>query len=241
MIGIEMVVAAALAGPSTGTVGPQLVQTPTEQEVTRCIAEESRRDQLAVRRQGVRTRSDDELRSFCQADVAARFDARILGRPMPRSEPIPYAGPYGRDAPGGRLAIDGPWWMVGPEVQAQNRFMYFVSGSDIRREGDVATGWLTVYFERSLPNGATNKASRIRVNCRTGQWASEREALRDDSLRLVGEEPATGAWRPAVTNPNAPIVKLAGSICRGESAGARLADERGPPQVARDWFTQNPR
>lgn len=237
VIGVELAVAAAMTLPGHGLEPPQVVQTPTEQEVTRCIAEERRRDQLALRRQGVRTRSDDELRSFCQADVAARFDARILGRPMPRSEPIPY----GAGATGGRLAIEGPWWMVGPEVQPQNRFMYFVSGSDIRREGDVATGWLTVYFERPLPNGATNKASRIRINCRTGQWASEREALRDADLRLVGEEPVDGAWRPAVTNPNAPIVKLAGSVCRGESAGARLTDDRGPPQVARDWFRQNPR
>lgn len=237
MIGIEVAVAAAMAftGPAAGA--PQLVQTPTQQEIARCVEEERRRDQLALRRQGVRTRSDGELNSFCQADVAARFDARVLGRPMPPSEPIPYAS----RGSGGRLAIDGPWWMVGPEVQPQNRFMYFVSGSDIRREGDVATGWLTVYFERPLPNGATNKASRIRVNCRTGQWASEREALRDSDLGLVGEEPANGAWRPAVTNPNAPIVKLAGSICRGESAGARLTDDRGPPQIARDWFAQNPR
>lgn len=237
MIGIVLMAAAAMAGAGHGAEPPQVVQTPTEQEVARCIEEERRRDQLALRRQGVRTRGDHELRSFCQADVAARFDARILGRPMPRSEPIPrISGRVGQP-----LSISGPFWMVGTEVQSQNRFMYFVAGSDIRREGDVATGWLLVYFEHPLASGATNKASRIRVNCRTGEWASDREALRDNSLRLVGEEHADGRWRPAVVNPNAPIVKLGGSICRGESAGARLADSRAPLNEAREWFAYHPR
>jgi len=236
MIGVELAAAVAMVTGS-GTEAPQLVPTPTEQEVARCIGEERRRDQLALRRQGVRARADHELRSFCQADVAARFDARVLGRPMPPSQPVPYAS----RAPQGRLSVAGPWWMVGTEVQPQNRFLYFVSGSDIRRQGDVATGWLTVYFEHSLDNGASNKASRIRVNCRTGQWASEREALRDNDLWLVGEEPADGRWRPAVTNPNAPIVKLGDWICRGESAGTRLPAERPPPWIAREWFEQNPR
>ncbi|WP_396592881.1 hypothetical protein [Brevundimonas sp. R86498] len=238
MIGTVLAAVIGLTGPAPA--GSQIAVTPTEREILDCIEEERRRDQLALRRQGVRTRAEHELRSFCQADVAARFDARILGRPMPRSAPIPYAStPYG-PAAGSRMEISGPWWMVGPEVQPDNRYLYFVSGSDIRRDGDVATGWLVVYFEQPLRNGAISKASRIRVNCRTGQWAAEREVLRDDTLRLVGEEPANGAWRPAVTAPNSPIARLGGSICRGEIAGAPLPD-RGPPDVARDWFRQNPR
>lgn len=235
LAGLAAAWAMGLAAPGAEAI--QVAVTPTEQEVLRCIDEERRRDQLALRRQGLRTRGEHELRDFCQADVAARFDARILGRPMPPSAPILPA----RRGYAGRLEIGGPWWLVGPEVQPQTRFLYFASGSDIRREGDVATGWLTVYFEHTLANGASNKASRIRVNCRTGEWASEREVLRDDALRIVGEQRADGAWRPAVTNAGSPIARLGGSICRGEAPGSPLPDELGPPEIAGDWFARNPR
>lgn len=234
----------AAAAVSVATAAsPQVAVTPTEQEVLNCIAEERQRDRLALRRQGVRTRDESELRAFCQADVAARFDARILGRPMPPRTAIPYGGAGDfRPAPQReRFSVSGPWWMVGAETQPQTRYLYFVSGADIERNGDIGEGWLAVYFEHGLNNGATNKLSRVRVDCRTGEWADEQALLRDRDLWIVGEQVVSDAWNPPVTAPNSPIARLIGTVCRGEEAGTPVSDERGPPYVAEMWFRNNPR
>ena len=85
----------AIAGLAALTMGSgatqsQIVKLPSEQAVDRCVAEEKHRDALALRRFGQRTRSDAEVRQFCQADEARRYTDRMLGRPaQPGPSPIP--------------------------------------------------------------------------------------------------------------------------------------------------------
>ena len=82
----------------------------------------------------------------------------------------------------------------------------------------------TYVLASGLNNGATNKLSRVRVDCRTGEWADEQALLRDRDLWIVGEQVVSDAWNPPVTAPNSPIARLIGV----PAADIRLLREKPP-------------
>ena len=139
------------------------------------------------------------------------------------------------------MSIQGAWRSVGTEVQADNRYIYFIDTALIRREGEVASGWLLSFYERSYPDGATSTAYRVRVDCRTGRWAYQLVAIRDGTRRVLRQQAPSRDWQPATTNPGAPLTHLRRSVCAGETPGWEVPPDRPPGEVAREWFAQNPR
>jgi hypothetical protein len=245
---VVVIVAAAAAELTASPASGQPVQTPTQQQEARCVAEEQQRDRLALRRFGQRTREAREIRELCRAEVARRFDDRVLGRPsVPGPPPVGFptpqfpAGNASQFPVGTRLAIGGTWHHVGVDTQADNRFAYFIDTNLIER-GPVAEGWLVSVFERTYPNGAASTAFRVRVECATGRWAYRYHGDRDAALRVVRVYPVSNGWKSRVANPNAPIERLRATLCEGASPGDPLpASHSLPADWARAWFAANPR
>lgn len=238
---IGLIAAAAVAAFASAPASAQLVQTPTQQEEARCFAEERQADRVALRRHGQRTRDDRELRDFCRAEVARRFDDRVLGR-APAARPRP---PRFRDgitgAVGTQLGIHGRWHFVGTDTQAGDRYAYFIE-SELMERGSVASGWLVSVYEHSSPNGATSTAYRVQFECASLRWAYQYSAVRDAGNVVLSTPTPDSGWRPPVTDPGSPIARLGAALCRGASPGTPLPPGLAlPAQSARAWFAANPR
>jgi hypothetical protein len=229
----------------------------TADEENRCVAEEKHRDQLALRRLGQRTRDEQAIRDQCKAEVARRFDDRVLGRaPQPGPPPVGFpsfgalfgpsspALPVGNTstgAPGTTLVIQGSWHHVGVEIGGDNRYAYFIESTTAER-GAVGAAWLTSVYERGYPDGAASTAYRVRVNCASGRWAYQYEGIRDAGFRVLRANAPDGAWRAPVANPNAPIARVRSFVCANADPGVALpADAPAPGEWARRWFAANPR
>jgi hypothetical protein len=253
--GIATVTVLLLGG--AGTAHAQ-VRTPTQQEEDRCFTEEKHRDQLALRRFGQRTRSDETIREGCRAEVANAFDDRILGRPpMPGLAPIgiplpAFGSPFGpasgtapvgmsTGAVGTWLVIAGSWHHVGVETQPANRNAYFIDTNLLER-GPIGAAWLTAVYERPYPDGAASTAYRVRVDCATGRWAYQYTGIRDAGFRVLRAPAPDASWRSPVTAPASPIARVRSLLCDNGDPGTPLgAAMPAPADWARAWFASNPR
>lgn len=239
---------------STAALAATLVASPaaaqfsvetTQQQVERCVREEKQRDQLALRRHGQRTRENRIIEDQCKAEVARRFDDRILGRTPPPGPP-PIAPAYGREAadwtaPGSALVIEGSWHFAGAETKPDNRFLYFIDANHAER-GRTGEAWLTSVYERPYRDGATSTAYRVRVDCEGGQWRYRQVAIRDAGFRVLRNEPVQSGWQSARLAPESPIAKVRAMLCEDASPGEPLpASMPAPAEWSRRWFAQNPR
>lgn len=247
---LVLVFIAAASLFAAAPVPAQVVMTPHEREVARCVSEEKHRDRLALQRYGQRTRDDATIADFCRADVARRFDDRVLGRaPQPGLPPIipPVArdvwAPQGSDwgSSGNRLVIQGSWHHVGIETTADNRFAYFIE-TKTAEHGAVAEAWLVSVYERRYPDGAASTAYRVRVDCAAGQWRYRYVAIRDAGFTVLRTQAVQANWQSANLKPLSPIARVRAMLCEDASPGEPLPRQMpAPGDWARNWFQRNPR